>query len=312
MKKIPIIQYLPLTRPKASRRLLKNFNPLNIGVILDLEDSAQNIFDYNQTCILKKEAREGLLSIASTFDSSYISPLYIRINSIDTDFFNEDINCIIKACSLGMPITGIFLPMVRDYSQIRKTKELLSSSTRDIEIVPMIETTLGKNNLSKILDEDKNINLISRVHYGHFDYCLDAKLWPLPDPNEKIYWEIVEPIIQLLAKHKKEYIHTPFPFPENANLFWETAKYMSSINSSINCWACTVNSGLSLMEQPANINDLEIKNIELSIKEKKIEAKKIIDHFLLGQSHKRSFGVRENRFIAPHQYLMAKQFLENN
>ena len=66
------------------------------------------------------------------------------------------------------------------------------------------------------------------------------------------------------------------------------------------------------MEQPANINDLEIKNLELSIKDKKNEAKKIINHFLLGQSHKRSFGVRESRFIAPHQYLMAKQFLENN
>ena len=211
-----------------------------------------------------------------------------------------------------MPITGIFLPMVRNYSQIVKTKELLSSSSHNIEIVPMIETTLGKNNLSEILDKDKNMNLISRVHYGHFDYCLDSKLWPLPDPNEKIYWEIVEPIIQLLAKHKKAYIHTPFPFPQNGNLFWQTAKYMSSISSSIDCWACTVNSGLSLMEQPVIIDDLEIKNIELSIEAKKIEAKKIIDHFLLGQSHKRSFGVRENRFIAPHQYLMAKEFLENN
>ena len=66
------------------------------------------------------------------------------------------------------------------------------------------------------------------------------------------------------------------------------------------------------MEQPVNINDLEINNVELSIEAKKVEAKKIIDHFLLGQSHKRSFGVRENRFIAPHQYLMAKAFLENN
>ena len=66
------------------------------------------------------------------------------------------------------------------------------------------------------------------------------------------------------------------------------------------------------MEQPENIDDLNVVNIQLSVEEKIKEAKKIYDHFLLGQSHKRSFGVRENRFIAPHQYLMAKEYLDNN
>jgi citrate lyase beta subunit len=312
MKKIPIIQYLPLTRPKASRRLLKTFEIQNIGAILDLEDSAQNIFDYDETRILKNEARSGLLSIASTFNSTYRAPLYIRINSMDTEFFEKDIECILKVCKQGIPITGIFLPMVRDYSQILKVNQLLSSSSRAIEIVPMVETKMGVNNLSMILNQDKENNHISKVHYGHFDYCLDAKLWPFPDPNQKSYWEIIKPIIKLLNSHNKIYIHTPFPFPQDAELFWQTEKYLSSFHSLLDSWACTVNSGLSLMPQPKKIGDLKVVDIQLSATDKMNEANKIYNHFLSGQSHKRSFSVKENRFIAPHQYLMAKEYLENN
>ena len=45
MNKIPIIQYLPLTRPKAVKLYVKKLNKSNVMTILDLEDSAQNIFD---------------------------------------------------------------------------------------------------------------------------------------------------------------------------------------------------------------------------------------------------------------------------
>ena len=55
----PIIQYLPLTRPRACRRLLNKLNNKGVHAILDLEDSAQDPFDLEKTKTLKKEARRG-------------------------------------------------------------------------------------------------------------------------------------------------------------------------------------------------------------------------------------------------------------
>ena len=212
MKKIPIIQYLPLTRPKASRRLLKKLDSSNVASILDLEDSAQDIFDFEKTCVLKEEARNGLLAISSTFETPYKSPIYIRVNSIDTQFFQEDIRTVLRSCENGIPVTGIFLPMVRNYSQIVEVRALLSASQRLLEIVPMIETQTGVDNLPEILANDKGNNLFSKIHYGHFDYCLDAQIWPFPDPFHKSFWDIVKPILKLLVSHKKTYVHTPFLF----------------------------------------------------------------------------------------------------
>ena len=58
MKKIPITQYLPLTRSKASRKFLNKLNSSNVSAILDLEDSAQNIFDKDATTDVVKKALE--------------------------------------------------------------------------------------------------------------------------------------------------------------------------------------------------------------------------------------------------------------
>jgi len=312
MKKIPVIQYLPLTRPKASRRLLNKLDSFNVATILDLEDSAQNIFDFEETCILKEEARSGLLLISSTFESPYESPIYIRVNSIDTQFFEEDIKTVLRACDNNIPITGIFLPMVSNYSQIVEVSTLLSVSQRSLEIVPMIETQAGVDNLPELLDNDQDNNLFSKIHYGHFDYCLDAQIWPFPDPFHKSFWEIVTPIIKLLVNHSRTYIHTPFPFPQDEKLFWQAGYHLSKLDSSLDAWVCAVNAGLSLLPQPQNIPKLKLVDLDLTVEKMITEAENLCANFLSGRSIKRSFGVKENRFIPPHQYFAAKKFLQNN
>ena len=45
MKDINIIQYLPLTHPRATLRFIKKFDAAGVMSILDLEDSAQDPFD---------------------------------------------------------------------------------------------------------------------------------------------------------------------------------------------------------------------------------------------------------------------------
>lgn len=310
MNPIPIIQYLPLTRPKATERFAKKLNKSNVMVILDLEDSAQNPFSIKETNKLKIQARCGLESISksSTFIPS--CKTYVRINSINTKYFEEDIQSVISA-SNHLDLAGIFAPKIEDYLTIKKIHNKLSEINRKIEIIPMIETIKGMRNLSNILESDKDNNLFSRIHYGHFDYCLDAQIWPFSDPFHFEFWKIIKTVAGLVLKSNKTYIHTPFPFPNNERLFWASSFYLKKLFPSLDIWISTLNSELSLSNQPDTILPLDFINYESSNKNLVNEAKIICDNFLSGRANKRSFSVYDDRFIPPHQYFAAKEFLKN-
>ena len=312
MHKISIIQYLPLTRPKATMRFIKKLDAAGIMSILDLEDSAQDPFDIQETNRLKEDARSGLVTISTGCTWPVSSKVYIRLNATSSEYFDKDIKAVLEACENMMPISGVFLPKVESFSQIEHTASCLSVSSRKLEIVPMIETVEGMNNLSEILEADTRSNLFQRIHYGHFDYCLDAEIWPFTDPCHKEFWETVKPIAELLLKYNKTYIHTPFPFPKNEQLFWGANFYLMSLFPQLDTWICTLNSELSLSVQPDNPVPLGLSEIDYSAKNLMMEARNICDDFLNGRANKRSFGVSSDRFIPPHQYFAAKNYLQNS
>ncbi len=105
---ITLIQYLPLTRPLASYALTKKLFSKNRNVILDLEDSAQDIFDSKHNLELKKIARDGLLTISNYKLPITNSKLYVRINSPKTEFYNLDLSIIKKVIKNNFKIDGIF------------------------------------------------------------------------------------------------------------------------------------------------------------------------------------------------------------
>ena len=84
-----IIQYLPLTRPLASYALTRKLVNLGINVILDLEDSAQDIFDDKKNIQLKILARNGLNEISKFKIHNKNSRIYVRINSPETEFYKK-------------------------------------------------------------------------------------------------------------------------------------------------------------------------------------------------------------------------------
>ena len=89
-----IFQYLPLTHTKATFRLVTKLHKHKVTSILDLEDSAQNPFSLNETEIIKSDARKNLISYIKSErfnNSDFQATPYIRINSISSKFFEEDI-----------------------------------------------------------------------------------------------------------------------------------------------------------------------------------------------------------------------------
>ena len=317
MRDLNIIQYLPLTHPRATLRFVKRLNAAGVMTILDLEDSAQDPFDKDITRTLKIDARNNFLELVNSkswLGDKFDQPIYVRVNSINTEFFEEDINTVLKIFDSGFPITGIFLPMVESYDQIEKTHSLLTAHRQDnnsfLEIVPMIETKAGMVNLNTMLESDKVDSKFSKVHYGHFDYCLDAKLWPFPDPQHDTFWQLIEPMIDLILDHKKTYIHTPFPFPNDSSLFWAASRHLQTLYPSKDIWVCTLDSELSLSQKTDNNKKLNISSPDTSDKFCINEAEMIRNNFLDGRANRRSFGVSNNRFIPPHQFFAAEEYLK--
>jgi len=311
MNKIPIIQYLPLTRPKATKLFTRRLNNSNIMAILDLEDSAQNPFSLEKTDQLKIQARNGLDSISKDLSFKPKCKTYLRINGLNTKYFEDDIKAAISAFKNNIAISGIFVPKVEDYFSIQEINNRFSHLDFNLEIIPMIETMEGINNLPSILESDKKKNIFSRIHYGHFDYCFDAKVWPFTDPYHKEFWEVIKNVAELVEKHKKTYIHTPFPFPENENLFWASSFYLKELFPALDIWICTLNSELSLSSQPDIAPSLLFNDYDTSHTNQLKEAKVICKDFLSGKANKRSFSVSNGRFIPPHQYYAAQNYLMN-
>lgn len=275
-----------------------------------MEDSAQDLFDDENNKYLKKISRDGLKYLA---DKNFLENVntYVRVNSKKSIFYKKDIETIKDILKNGSKINGIFLPKVENHNQVKDCYEQLSNSNSDyISIVPMIETKKGLENLDHILLEDRSKNMIKYVHYGHYDFCLENNLWPFPEPYHFEYWKIVNEISKKVIRHKKKYIHTPFPLINNENLYWSSINYLSKSlgDDEINISLVNINTGY--INENKNAKQFKLKNMSNDNHYKKVFAEKIVNEYLKSKSKKKSFSLSRKRFIPPHLYLGASKFLD--
>lgn len=311
MKKLNIFLYVCLVRYKAIDLILKKFKNYNFSIILDMEDSAQDLFDYQNNLNLKIIARKGLSYLSNNNFLNKIN-FYVRINSQISEFYKDDIAIIQKVIKDGSPIKGIFLPKVENYDQIKNCHDnLFIENKKTPLIIPMIETKKGFENLNNILFQDKEYNLVKHVHYGHYDYCLDNCLWPFPEPYHYEYWQIVDKIFKIIDHFGKEYIHTPFPLIKNSNIYWSAIDRMHENFNSKSLNITLVNIDLKYMKDPFKIKKIKLKNISKDLKYKTFFAKKIINEYINNRSTNKSFSLSRKRFIPPHLYMGAKFFLKS-
>ena len=274
-----------------------------------MEDSAQDLFDKQNNKNLKKISREGLKYL---YDKNILdnTETFVRINSQMSEFYQQDVQTISSILEKKSSIAGIFLPKVENYNQIKDCyDQILNLKKNKFTIVPMIETKKGLKNLDKILLQDKFNDIIKYVHYGHYDFCLDANFWPFPEPYHFEYWKIIEEISKCVIKHKKKYIHTPFPLIETESIYWSSIDYMQKNLSIDQINLSLVNIDLNYINQPNEIKLTKLKSISNDSHYKTVFAKKIINEYLSNKSKNKSFSLSRKRFIPPHLYLAAKRFL---
>ena len=276
---IQIFQYLSLVRFKGINKIINKLKNKKISIILDFEDSSKDIFDAQNTIKLKQKCREGFEYL--NLKKIKYGKIFIRINSIKSKFFKDDILCIKKNLNKGFRIKGIFLPKVETYSDLKLLNKILNLKKNNIKLIPMIENMKGIKNLSNILLEDKE-KLIYGVHYGHFDYCLSERLWPFPEPYHREFWDIVFKIIKKCIKFKYRFIQTPFPIINNPKLFYKSISYIKKNFLSLKLSLTIVNFDERFFEKKYISNDkLMIKKISKEYNYKLNFAKKIVKTYFL-------------------------------
>lgn len=306
-----IFQYVPMSKPKALVKMLPKIISLNANIVLDLEDSIQDTLNPENTKILKNEARNSISILLDDLINKNITlndSIYIRINSFESGELENDIKIIKEVCKKVKKI-GLFIPMVKKVEDIYFIKNLLVEEYHNIKIVPIIETVNGYNSLEEILINAAELN-IEFIHYGHYDYSFDSKQWPFIEQNEKQFWNFIKKIIDNIEKSSISYMHTPFGHLTDEKLYKSIIKKLTKIcNKNFAITALNYNQVL-FAQDIQKADELEYcKSIET---DKYQLAQDIINIFENNQCSKRSFSVdiKKAKFLTPHEYKMAKQYLE--
>ena len=301
-----LFQYISLTRFKIIPFIMRKNQNRGSSIILDMEDSAKDLFSLSDTKMLKKICRSGLMSLSEEKINNSNIKLFIRVNDFRSSYFKKDIAAI-KAFSKKNKISGIFLPKVSNFDVIRSTFKLLNSK---IKIVPIIETVSGLKNLRKIIEKNIKKNMIYGIHYGHWDYCLDKKVWPFPEPIHQEYWSNIKNIIDVIKDYNMKFINTPFPYINNDKIFWSSYKMLKELYKTNKISMCVVSQNKNFFNKPKKINSLRLKKISNDKNYLKSFSKKIINEYLDSRSNKKSFSLSSKRFIPPHQFIAAKKYYE--
>ena len=308
---IHALQYLSLVRFKALPKIIKNLTSQNIGIILDFEDSSKDIFSPKNTFLLKNECRKGFEFLNRIKIKN--KKIFLRINGIKSQHFKKDIVVLKKNINKGFQVNSIFIPKIENYSEIIKIENLLNLKNKNIRLVPIIETKKGFENLNKIFEADKKNKYIYGIHYGHFDFCLNSRVWPMPEPYHKTYWENIFDIAHKCLNNNVYFIQTPFPIINNPKLFYQSAIYLRKNINKLKTYFTLVNYDLRFFKKNVyKIENLRLKKISNDSNFNLKFAKKITSEYESSKKNKKSFSLSKKRFIPPHQYILAKYFLNKN
>ncbi|WP_158924161.1 CoA ester lyase [Acidisphaera sp. S103] len=144
-----------------ARRVEKALGLPADGVILDLEDAV---------AVSEKVATRPV--VVGAFGAPRVGKLYVRVNALTTDWCHGDLVAVVQK-----GLDGIILPKVEHGHELRTADWLISNLERErglpvggIDLIPIIETTLGISNLSRICRSGTRAKCLA---FGAGDFTLD-------------------------------------------------------------------------------------------------------------------------------------------
>ena len=153
--------------PGNNERFLKKSTSLHPDILcFDLEDSVPS----NE----KEAARRLVAAQLASQEEDKLSPIYVRINSVDSGMIDGDLESVI-----GNELDGIVLPKIgtsKEVMQVIDKIHMIASKrklTPRIQIIPSIETAKGVVNANSIASAHEDV--VALV-FGVFDYLYDMDI----------------------------------------------------------------------------------------------------------------------------------------
>jgi citrate lyase subunit beta/citryl-CoA lyase len=147
-----------------ARRVEKALSLDADAVILDLEDA-----------VATAEKRATRDAVIAALARPRRARLYVRVNAVDTEFCYGDLAAVVR---LGLD--GIILPKVESTAGLATADWLLAQLEREqgltpraIDLVPIIETARGLNQIDAILAAGTRVK---RAAFGAGDFTLDVNM----------------------------------------------------------------------------------------------------------------------------------------
>lgn len=200
MKNCSLFQCIPAYKPAPTVRLIQRLTKFDCNILLDLEDSIQDLIDAKNTRDLKENARKSVLSIAAQLPET---SFYIRINKPGTEESYRDYELLNQ---IENQVLGVFIPKVEDYNSLLHFFNYCNSN---FKLCLIIESSAGLNNLDFILNQLPK-GILEYVFFGNYDYHLSSGVYPIPEQSSNTYWEIAKQIISISEKHNYAFGNSPY------------------------------------------------------------------------------------------------------
>jgi len=277
-------------------------------VVIDLEDSLQNVIKPELNSLIKKEGREKLVSYF--YQSQLTNKIPgIRVNRFGSEEFEKDTQMLV---SLKNTRPGyIFIPKVESKEELENYVRHFSELNINYNfLVPIIETKQGLLQLKNIL----KVSCKNKLHYfawGHHDYNLDVGNWPFVEQDNIEYWNIVREFILEVEGAGYHYLCNPLNQIFNDAFFSSIATYEKSLCSR-SAGHVVLNYQQAKLLQSVNLLSPRqdfLSTASLNSDQKKQLAEKTVSCF--NHEVKTGFTIddKTKMFISPQQYLAARNFL---
>jgi citrate lyase beta subunit len=285
--------------------------------VFDIEDSFWVPGSPLETQKLKSLAREQVKRFCAETESSAEGARFgIRVNPAGSDCFTLDLE-VVKTLWDSVGLQFLILPKVESPGELETCRAALAKAgTSDVEIIPIIESRVAFDQIDRILAACRPAG-VRRVLYGHHDYSLDAGHWPVSGADTFEYWEIIGFILRKIEAAGLNYIHPPVPDMKGVvllrdclNRLWALASRDISILSA----GPSQTSILVSLFQESTIKGGDLPPLPkclLTEPEKRQIASELKDLFESNKRPEFSFAAdaRSGRFISPHEYLAALNYL---
>jgi citrate lyase beta subunit len=317
------MEFVPALSTRLLCRILGRIRSGPALPIFDVEDGFWDPLDAARTVEIKARAREVLIGLCTDHpDQVALQPVALRINGYSTPEFERDLPVVAALAEIAPSLT-ILLSKANSATDLMFAMGRLSEHGVSVEaIVPLLETAQGIGNVRSICALAGEFDLKGIV-YGIFDYHLEAGVFPFPTQTDAPHWEMVSALVGCCRDHGLSFVHPPYPGLRDVSGIQTIVRQLRHLCGSKFTILSAGPTQTPLLVQA--IRDSHERSLEidpespgaaasLTDAEKRRIAMEIVEAFGAHLRSELSFtsDARRSRFIPPHEYLAARNYLERS